>query len=271
MALVLAMTASAQSCDLSTTMINQDPYPAIPGENVKVVFQIDGVETDVCGQVKVSVIEEYPFSLDPSSQKTITVQSGTFVSNFNTFLLAPFTLRVDGNAVEGENTLKLEVYNSDTQSARIYDFVIEVEDVMTEFDVFIRNYDSATKTVTFDVVNVGKNEIDALTIRVPTQENVASGGGKTNVIGLLDSGEDISSTFNNLELNEGEIEVLLSYNDETGTRREVTKTVDFNPDFYAQNTTDEGRPLSFYLLWILIIGIVVYWLYNRRKRRKNSK
>jgi hypothetical protein len=38
-------------CTLNVSMINQDPYPATPGEPVKVVFQINGVSSPDCKQL----------------------------------------------------------------------------------------------------------------------------------------------------------------------------------------------------------------------------
>ena len=41
--LISLTLVSAIACDLKVSMINQDPYPAIPGEYVKIVFQVEGV------------------------------------------------------------------------------------------------------------------------------------------------------------------------------------------------------------------------------------
>ena len=33
------------SCVLDTTLLNQDPYPAVPGDYVNLVFQVTGLQS----------------------------------------------------------------------------------------------------------------------------------------------------------------------------------------------------------------------------------
>lgn len=37
---VILFLAFASACNINVKLLNQDPYPVIPGENVKVVFQV---------------------------------------------------------------------------------------------------------------------------------------------------------------------------------------------------------------------------------------
>ena len=53
-------TVTAAACTLDISLINQDPYPAIPGDYVKVVFEIDGLENPNCGTVTFGIKEDYP-------------------------------------------------------------------------------------------------------------------------------------------------------------------------------------------------------------------
>ncbi len=53
-------TLISAACSPDASLINQDPYPAIPGDYVKVVFQIDGLENPECGIVTFGIKEEYP-------------------------------------------------------------------------------------------------------------------------------------------------------------------------------------------------------------------
>ena len=52
-------------------MLNQDPYPAVPGEYVNVVFQIEGVENSKCDEVYFDLIADYPIRLDPNQTTRI--------------------------------------------------------------------------------------------------------------------------------------------------------------------------------------------------------
>ena len=47
-------------CSLSVELVNQDPYPANPGEYVKVVFQINGLNNPDCDKVSFELKENFP-------------------------------------------------------------------------------------------------------------------------------------------------------------------------------------------------------------------
>jgi len=53
---------SAEGCNLDVSLINQDPYPATPGDYVKLVFQVNGVSNPQCGTVEFELLEQYPLS-----------------------------------------------------------------------------------------------------------------------------------------------------------------------------------------------------------------
>ena len=55
---------SADLCNPAVSLINQDPYPAVPGEYVKLLFQISGVSNPECASTSVELKPSYPFSLD---------------------------------------------------------------------------------------------------------------------------------------------------------------------------------------------------------------
>lgn len=48
--------AIAETCGLDVGLINQEPYPAVPGEYVKVVFQITGVDNPECGKIDFELV-----------------------------------------------------------------------------------------------------------------------------------------------------------------------------------------------------------------------
>ena len=71
----------AEVCKLDVALINQDPYPAIPGDYVKVVFQVTGLSNSECGIVNFGIQEEFPFSLDPETAHSYSINSGTYERN----------------------------------------------------------------------------------------------------------------------------------------------------------------------------------------------
>ena len=75
--LVLISFSSAE-CDLSISMINQDPYPAVPGDYVKVVFQVAGIEDPSCKEVSFELLEQYPIVFDPDQKRIYEIEAGTY-------------------------------------------------------------------------------------------------------------------------------------------------------------------------------------------------
>ncbi len=271
--ILLSCFASAGACELVPTMISQDPYPAVPNEYVKIVFQLNGTENPECGKVFFDVSPEYPFSLDANSSK-IVMHGGNFITDYPPYLIAAYKLRVDKNALDGENNLKV-IYGSEGGGKLVFSkqFPVEIEDERTDFDVIISSYDAAKNSVTFAIVNIGKKNVEALTLEIPKQTNIEVMGSNKVIIGSLNSNDDTTTSIQAVP-KEGEIVVKLDYNDRIGVRRSVEKTVYFgNGQLLASQNVAQPRSGYFYLFWLLVIILVVYMVYRyyKNKNAKNSK
>ncbi|MCU0642222.1 MAG: hypothetical protein MUF61_01415 [archaeon] len=271
--LVLPVFASGAACDLTISILNQDPYPAVPGEYVKVVFQINGTENPECGTVYFNVLPTYPFSVDDSNERLV-VASNTFLSGYSSFLLKGYNLRVDRNALDGDNKIKVEYGFEGTGSAALTkdDLYINVEEPKTDFDVSIQDYEAARTTVTFGIINVGKYDADSLTLEVPEQANLKLKGASQTIIGSLDSNDDTTATVEGVP-SAGEINVKLSYNDQNDVRRTVEKTVYFTSNFIENGTVKEAKDKFFYFFWVLLIVFIlkILWDWRQRRKAKNNK
>ena len=167
----LNIVAAAETCNLRISLLNQDPYPAIQGDYVKVVFQISGLENSDCGIVTFGVKEGYPFYLDPNVQNPITINSGTYQKDYSSSSQVPYKLRIDENALDGENML--DIYYSTSRASNIMkEFNITVQDTRADFEVYVKDYDKSTNTITFEILNIGENDIEALTVKIPKQDHI---------------------------------------------------------------------------------------------------
>ena len=90
LALSLVLFPTLQACELGVSLINQDPYPAIPGDYVKLVFQVDGVDNSECGIINFQLLEQYPLIFDPDEEGKYTINSGTYNKDFSSDLLRFF-------------------------------------------------------------------------------------------------------------------------------------------------------------------------------------
>lgn len=261
----LIMAANTFGCGLNAVLLNQDPYPAVPGESVKVIFQITGIENPACQNVNVAFQEKFPFTVDPESQKSIDISSGVYVKDYPSYLLYPVKLRIDEQALDGDNLADIQLTyfgGSVTKS-----FNVNVEDLRTDFEVSVKDYDPINKVITFEILNTGEHDVEALTIDIPTQDALKVKGSSRNIIGSLDSNDDTTFTFEGTP-NDGEIKLILTYTDEINERRTLEKEVIFNSENFNGRGASTGRSIWFYIAIILIAFMVFRWWRGRRANKK---
>jgi hypothetical protein len=260
--------AAAAVCDPQISIINQDPYPAIPGDYVKVVFQIDGLENPNCGTIIFGIKEDYPISLESNVVNPITINSGTYQKNYGSFYLAPYKLRLDENALDGDNPI--EVYYSMSGNANVIkDFNITVEDTRADFEINVKDYDYTTRTLIFEILNIGKTDVKALTLEIPKQSDIEIKGANRIVVGDLDSNEYTTADFEAI-LPKGEININLNviYTDSIDVRREMQKVVDFDSSYFVDRDVKKKQP---YWLYILIVAVIAFFVWRRIKKKKREK
>jgi hypothetical protein len=268
---ILTSGVNAVSCDIDLKLIDQDPYPAIPGDYVKIVFQADGVGNPDCGRVTFELVEEFPISFDPGVNKTITINSGSSDRDFRSFLVAPFKARIDDSALDGENTIEFR-YIRGTGEDKITvtkEFNLTIEDARADFEISIKDYSKETDIITFEVLNIGENDVEALTIEMEKQENVNVKGSKRNIVGSLDSNEDTTFTFEATP-KKGGIVLKVLYTDEINVRRTLEKTVEFDPTYFEGRKRDETSGSKTKIIIVLIIVVVAFWWWRRKKKQKEK-
>lgn len=261
---------SATTCKLDVSLLNQDPYYAVPGDYVEIVFQIKGTENSKCSSVYFELIQDYPFLLDPGADNVISIKGGTFVKDFNSYLMVPYKLRVDENALDGESPIKVKFSTTNlNQSYQTELFNISIKDTRVDFEVSIQEYDSLTATTTFEILNIGDNDVEALTIEIEDQENIRMKGNRRSIIGDLDSNDFTTVDFEATP-EDGEIEVKIIYTDSVNVRRTLEKTLNFiSTDFEDRKKDEKSFPWTIIIFSLLIL--LVFFLWIRRKKKKQSQ
>jgi hypothetical protein len=270
-AILLIGVVAAEACVLDVSMINQDPYPAIPGDYVKVVFQIDGLANPNCGVVNFQVKEEFPFSVDPSSPNPIEVRSGTYSRKYSSFYIAPYKIRVNENALDGNTPIEVAYTTGSSAAEILKEFNIYVENSRADFEIYIKDYDSTTRTLTFEILNIADVDVKALTLEIPKQESIEVKGANRQVVGDLDSNEYTSADFEVI-LPQGESDITLNivYTDTINVRREITKNVVFDSTYF--NGLERDQKKQPYWLYGLIAVVVIWFIWRRIvKARKKKK
>lgn len=262
------ISINAEVCGPKISLINQDPYPAIPGEYVKLVFQVKNIENPTCGTISFELLEQYPLIFDPDTQKKITINSGFYKRDYGSFLIAPYKVRIDKEALKGDNPIDTKIYYSGNQGYLTTQFNIYVEDSKTDFEIHIDKYSYETKELTIEILNIGNSDIEALTLEVPKQENIDIRGTNRVVVGSLDANEYTTADFK-ANIQDGEIEIKILYIDSTGIRREVIKEINFDSTYFTKRPDEQQKNSTTYYIIILVIVIVlIWWLVKRKKEKK---
>lgn len=97
----------AKIYDIAVTLVNQEPDPAEPGKYVDVRFKFDNNGSGEARNVMVELLPEYPFSLEPGADAVRNLGTVQSMQRGDVGVIVKYRLRVDENAVEGENDLRL--------------------------------------------------------------------------------------------------------------------------------------------------------------------
>ncbi|MCH7850454.1 MAG: hypothetical protein IH845_02315 [Nanoarchaeota archaeon] len=258
--------ASAASCLPNVTLLNQDPYPAIPGEYVKLVFQIKDVSSRECKDITFELLEKYPIKFDRGVSNIKVFNKIDYIQDFSSNILVPYEFRLDENAIDGPNEIKARV-QSKGDGAFIKSFNLEVEDVLVDFEAYIKEYNYKTNEITIEVLNIGGSNIEALTIEIPKQKNIQVKGSNRIVVGDLDSNEYTSADFEAIP-KDGKILISLYYSDATNVRRELSKEITFDSSYFTNRIADKkSTSKTTYAFYAAAVLAIIYFFYNKRKKR----
>jgi len=268
--LISEISADEIICSPTVQLISQDPSLASPGEYVKLVFQIEGVSDSSCGTVNFELKNEYPLVFDSGTSNIYSFESGFFQRNYGEFATVPFKVRVNEDAVDGDSQIETLISYKGIKGV-VNNFSISIQDLSSNFEVYVKNYDTSTNIVTLEILNIGKSDTRAVTIILPPQENILVKGPNKNIAGDLDSNEYTTADFEIAGVG-GKIQVQVEYTDEVSVRRSLDKTIEFDPNYFIGRKADEKKTsLWTYIFLSVVILILVLWIYRRYKRSKHRK
>lgn len=264
---------SASGCNIVTKLINQDPYPAVPGDYVRVVFELSGVDNIDCRGSTFEVVPEYPFSSDPDQNLSTSINSVSFFSTYKTTIQLPYKFRVDSDALDGDANLKTKLaVGIDTSKYAFDNFAVNVKNPEVKFDLILNDYSFTTGNLVLGLINVGKSDSSATVVEIPAQDGIVIKGASKKVIGSLASNDDTTVSFNGVP-KDGTIKVNIAYNDNTNTRRTIEKDLVFSSKAFASTQQSSSNGPYFYPFLITWLVLIFYWIYGfyKKRQRKNSR
>lgn len=270
---VKAITERHARVDMS--FLNQNPYPAQPNDYVELVFKIENTGGVDIHDVLVELLPEYPFSLDVGVNAVRNIGNLTLVQYGEKAVFIKYKVRVDKNAIDGENKIKLRyVYDSGGKwdNYMIKEFNVTIEDPKTDFDIAIQDYSPITGTLSIAVSNIGKKDAKSVTVMLPEQNSIDIIGSNKEITGGIEQNDYTIVSFKVIPKEDGPIIVKISYTDSIGIRREVEKAILFKASSYNYKLTKEATANNKALVYIGIgvVGVIVVLvlLGILRKRRK---
>ncbi|MEI6732076.1 MAG: hypothetical protein WCK90_05370, partial [archaeon] len=148
-------------------------------------------------------------------------------------------------------------------------FNITIEDSRSDFEINVKDYNAATGSFILQILNIGKYDVDAVTIQIPKQANIDVKKTDRVIAGTLNANEDTTTTFEAIP-KDGAINVTVLYNDANGVRRTVDKTVVFDSSYFTGRIADQKSGISAWY-YVIALVVVVVLIFIWRKRRKNAK
>lgn len=107
--------------------VNQDPDPVAPGENVEVRWKLENLGGEAVENVIVEVLPEYPFSLLSGESAIKKIGSVGSRQMGRTGAVVYYKLKVDENAVEGNNIIKIRYSPDNGLSWAMQTFYLRVQ------------------------------------------------------------------------------------------------------------------------------------------------
>jgi len=265
----LCVVSLVQACNLVPVLLNQDPYPATQGEYVKLAFQLQGIENPDCGKVTFELLNQYPLVFDPNTTASYSLDAGTFVQDYSPYSIITYKVRVDKDAVDGDNPIEVQYSSAGSQGEILKQFNLNVGDSQSDFEVFVKDYNYATKDLSLEILNYGKSKAQAILAEIPKQGTINITGANKNLAGDLDANEYTSIDFFGSPV-DGQIQVLLSYTDAAGIRRSVTKQITYDSSYFINTKPSTGGLSWINVLIVVVILAVIYFLYKRYKKKKSK-
>lgn len=112
--------------NINVTMINHEPDPAEAGRYVIVRFKIENTGGETAQDVVIELLPKYPFSLDPGESAIKYIGSIRSRQVGDTGVITDYRLKVDENALEGDNEIKLKYKVKDNAWVTLEPFYINI-------------------------------------------------------------------------------------------------------------------------------------------------
>ncbi|MCX6820445.1 MAG: hypothetical protein NT016_00620 [Candidatus Aenigmarchaeota archaeon] len=241
---------------LRATLLNQDPVSAEPGSYVNLLFKLENWGTMPMNDANFTLVQAFPFTLDPGTDATVQLGTVGSLARGATSYFIKYKVKVDADAVGGENQIKVEFGNATSLSQQTLN--VSVEDPRTDFDVITQGSTSAASATALSstnlvIANIGANTAYSTIVSVPDQSGFRVSGDYASIVGNLNAGDYTLVSFTVVPMNataapaqngRRDLIVEVSYTDGLGIRRTVDKNVPIDVSGSSSVLIERARTTS---------------------------
>lgn len=231
------ISATSEWARINITIVNQEPDPVEPGDYVTVRFKFENKGSANAEDVTVELLPEYPFSLySDEAVKKIGSIYGKQIGDMG--VIVKYRIRVDKDAVEGENELELRYRIEDKPWTKPEPFLIDVQthDAILSISSVLSGKDmirpGEASNLIIDFKNIADSLIKDVKVRLDFGGVPFAPIGSTNekTIKKLDAGEDVKLNFKIMAEADAEskvykIPLFFDYQDELGNKYFKNSTI----------------------------------------------
>jgi hypothetical protein len=166
-----------------------------------------------------------------------------------------FDLAVDITATPGVYNLPLKITGLGNYSSNNYVGLVVAG--TTNFEI---SYQETLGSFSLNVLNIGVNPANSVTVSLPRQKNFSTTGSSSAVLGNLNSGDYTSAIFQIAKIAGAgnSLEVDIQYTDTSGQRHTITKFLPVDLSTAGAQTKSASTNYTTWLLAAIVI-LVIYW------------
>ena len=251
----------SDSAILQIQELKYDPYPAEAGEYMDLWVKIENIGTEEADNVTCMLLPEYPFSLDPNENATRHIGKLPGAEE----IILQYKLRVDSNAVEGWNEMKIKCQKENSNNWVIHKFDLYVESKIPEFAIgsIVSEPtklfpDSEENKLSIEIQNIGTGDAELVTSELILPEGITPSESYSNManLGTIKEGESKTAEYY-IDIDKNTIpgnykaKLIIKYKDFNNNRKEYkNRTLDVNivvkslPLFEIENINTTPDKLS---------------------------
>lgn len=246
------------------SLLRYDPYPVAPGEYFDLWISGQYVGSPGGAGTSFKLVPQYPFSLDSNESA---------VQNFgmadSPSILLHYKVKVDPNAVNGNNQIELDYNVGNIIYSQYFD--IDVENSQTTFDAVIQQISGST--VSIALANTGQYAANSVIVRIPQQTSfMTTDNINGQMVGNLASGDYSVVSFSLAP--KGTYQRSNSTSASTSTRAPINNSLNFEID-YTDNIGERRivnleLPLTLRVANSTLTGVAGYGNFSGRRTTQSS-